>query len=243
MMGFTMQDEQRPVQKNNEQVVSQRTQQLIESLDDLWQRSQEPFYEQLKRVTELVAHFPKPYQAAGMTIIAQHLVNNMSLHFLDIMETFLEKAEQEGIDQEEQEGTFHDVMSELLPIMMRLSGNITVQSLDDLVTLSNITFGLYRLSQADSAERAQRWMYKLPKLYCSQLAREHLVTSVQAQLMVTIHPVPIQPMTGQLQLTVTIQPTATQPEARQPQLTGTIGSKPARIIDSTISDSAPTLVA
>jgi hypothetical protein len=178
MMGFTMQDDRASIQKNDEDIVPSHIRQRLEYLGDLWQHSHEPSATTLRRIAEFVVSLPEPYRAMGLKAIAEHFVNNISLRYLDIMATFLEKAEQEGIDQEEQEGTFHDVMSGLLPIMMRLSSNITVQSLDDLVTLSNITFGLSRLSQADSAERAQRWMYKLPKQYYSQLAQEHLVTSV-----------------------------------------------------------------
>ena len=63
------------------------------------------------------------------------------------------------------------------PLMLGLSSNISIQSLNDLLTLSNITVGLYRLSHVDSAERAQRWMYKLPKLYYSQLEQAHLLIS------------------------------------------------------------------
>ncbi len=69
--------------------------------------------------------------------------------------------------------------------MMELNRNIFIQSLDDLLTLSNITFGLYGLSQVDSAESAQRWMYKLPKLYHSQLAQEHLVISAKSDSILT----------------------------------------------------------
>ena len=84
----------------------------------------------------------------GITNIAEYLVSNMGLHFLDIMATFQEKAQQEGIDLEECEGTFHDITEELFPTMMGLTTNVSVQSLEDLVTLSNITIGLYRLSQS-----------------------------------------------------------------------------------------------
>ena len=204
-----MQDERVLIPKNDENVVSKRIEHLIESLGDLWQHPYEPSPEKLKGIIEFVVHLPEPYRAAGMTKIAEHLVNNMGLHFLNIMATFQQKAEQEGIDQKEREETFHDIMPELFLTMMGLSRNISVQSLDDLVTLSNITFGLYRLSQVDSAVRAQRWMYKLPKLYHRQLALEHLVTSAQAQLTVTIHPATMQPMAGQPQVTVTIHPTPT----------------------------------
>jgi phospholipid N-methyltransferase len=114
---------------------------------------------------------------AGLTAIAQHFISTLSLHYLDIMSIFQQKAEQEEIDLEEREGTFHDILEASFPLMLGLSSNISIQSLNDLLTLSNITVGLYRLSHVDSAERAQRWMYKLPKLYHSQLAQAHLLIS------------------------------------------------------------------
>ncbi len=92
---------------------------------------------------------------------------------------FAQRAEQEEIDLEEREGTFHDTLEASFPLMLGLSSNISIQSLNDLLTLSNITIGLYRLSHVDSAERAQRWMYKLPKLYHSQLAQEHLIINAK----------------------------------------------------------------
>lgn len=223
--------------------MSPRTQHLIECLEDLWQYPHELSPEKFKPIIEFVAHFPQPYQMMGIAKIAEYLVSNMGLHFLDIMTTFQEKAEQEGIDPEEREGTFKDIMAELFPIMMELSRNVSVQSLDDLLTLSNITFGLYRLSRPESAERAQRWMYKLPKLYYSQLAQDHLVTSLQPQFIVTVHSIGVQPMGGQPHLTMTVHPITTRVVVSQSQLTFTIGSTPPQIVDSITSDSATTLVA
>ena len=72
----------------------------------------------------------------------------------------------------------HELSSDVLK-------RLTIRSLDDLVTLSNITFSLRTLSQADSAEEAQNWMYELPVLYSRQLAQEHLVTNLPTQLIVT----------------------------------------------------------
>ncbi len=65
--------------------------------------------------------------------------------------------------------------------MMGISRHIIIRSIDDLVTLSNITFSLYTLSQIDSAEEAQNWMYELPELYYRQLKQEHLVANLQIQ--------------------------------------------------------------
>jgi len=238
-----MQDRQVSMQNNDEHAISQRTKYLIECLGDLWQYPHELSNEKLEHIIEFVTHFPELSQAMGIAKIAEYLVSNMGLHFLDIMTTFQEKAEQEGIDREEREGTFNDIMPELFPLMMELSRNVSVQSLDDLLTLSNITFGLYRLSRPESAERAQRWMYKLPKLYYSQLAQEHLITSVHPSFTITVHSMGVQPIVSQPHLTVSIYPMTAQVVVSQSHLTVTIGSTPPQIIDSTTSDSATTLVA
>jgi hypothetical protein len=237
-----MWEQQLAIQKSNGHGLSQRTQRLIEGLDELWQHPCEPTSEQVKRITEFVVHFPEPYQALAMKEIAEHLVNNMGLHYLDLMSTFQQKAEQEGIDQEEREGTFHDTMAELLPAIMGLSRNISIRSLDDLVTLGNITFGLYRLSQVDSAERAQRWMYKLPKLYRSQLAQEHLLQNAPNHLTVTIHSATMHTPVGQPELKVTVYPAAARFVGGEPQITVTIGSPATKFVDSTASPGT-TLVA
>lgn len=238
-----MQDRQVRMQKNDEYAVSQTTQHLIEQLENLWQQPQVLSPEKLKQIVDFVAHFPEPYKAMGITKIAEHLVGNMGLHFLDIMATFQEKALKEGIDLEECEGTFQDIMEEQFPIMMEITKNVSVQSLEELVTLSNITIGLYRLSRVDTAERAQRWMYKLPKLYYSQLAQEHLLTSSQFQFTVAVHSIRMQPIVGQPHLTLTVHPMTTEVVVNQSLLTITLGSMPPQIIDSTIPDATTTLVA
>ena len=81
-----------------------------------------------------------------------------------------ERAEQEGIDQEEQAGTFEDVLPDWFCKMMELSKSVSVQSVDDLVDLSKITRGWYGPSQVDTAEDAQRWMYRLPRVYYGRLS-------------------------------------------------------------------------
>ena len=180
-----MQDKQVPIFENEEQSLSLRTQQLISHLEDLWKRPYQPSSEALKRVTEFLAQLPEPYQTLGITKIAEYLVSTMGLHFLDIMATFQQKAEDEGIDREERVQTLRGVMPELFPEMMGISKQIFVRTLDDLATLSNITFSLHTLSQVDTAEEAQGWMYELPALYIHQLAQERLITNIQVQLTVT----------------------------------------------------------
>jgi len=73
----------------------------------------------------------------------------------------------------------------LFPEMMGISKQVFIRTLDDLITLSNITFSLYALSQVNTAEDAQGWMYELPVLYRRQLVQEHLITNLQVQWTVT----------------------------------------------------------
>ena len=69
--------------------------------------------------------------------------------------------------------------------MMGISKQILTRSLDDLITLSNITFSLYTLSQSDTVEDTQSWIYELPTVYLRNLSQEHLITNMQVQLTVT----------------------------------------------------------
>ncbi len=202
-----MPDERLSVQQNDEQMLLQRTQHLIESFGELWQHPSQLSSEKLKRIIEFAVHFPEAYRAMALTKIAEYLVDNMGLHFLDIMTIFEQKSEQEGIDREEREATFQDIMPELFPSMMRLSRNLSIHSLDDLIRLSNITFGLYGLSQVETAEEAQRWIYTLPKVYHSQLEQAHLVSSAQGQVTVTIRAEIVS--SSKLQSTTNGQPTLT----------------------------------
>jgi|GEM_PF-4236334 len=165
-----MQDRQASIYGNNDQVLSLRSQRLIEHLEDLWQNSQEPTAETLKQI---IAALPEPYRSMGMGAIAERLVNNIKLHFLDSVVTFVQKAEQEDIDAEERAETLEDIKLSAYRLM-ELSKQIMVHSLDDLLKLTTITSGLTALSKSKDAESAQSWMYKLPALYWSRLKQEHL---------------------------------------------------------------------
>lgn len=183
-----MQNERVSLQKDDERTVSQRTRYLVEYLENLWQRPHEISGDSLKRITDFIVHLPEPYQvyqSMAMSKIAEYLVNIMGLHFLHLVALFQEKAGLEGIDTEEHAAILHSITTEVLPEMMSLSKHVVVRSIDDLVTLSNITFGLYTLSQVETAEDAQNWLYELPILYRRQLVQERLVTSLQAQIIVT----------------------------------------------------------
>src|SRR4051794_24108119 len=101
-----MQDRQASIYGNNEQVLSSRSQRLVEHLEDLWQNTQEPTAESLKKI---IAALPEPYRSMGIEAIAERLVNNIKLHFLDSVVTFVQKAEQEDIDAEECTETLQDI--------------------------------------------------------------------------------------------------------------------------------------
>lgn len=215
-----MSNERFSIQQNNEQMLLQRTQRLIESLGEHCQRSSQLSAEKLKHMLGFVVHFPEIYQAMALTKIAEYLVDNMGLHYLDIMTIFQQKAEQEGIGREEREATFQDSMSELFPSMMRLNRDLSVHSLDDLVRLSNITFGLYGLSQIETAEEAEQWIYTLPKVYLSQLEQDHLITQPKGQMTISFQAEIKLPETQQTQFRVIGHATLTQ------NLLGSVDAKP-----------------
>lgn len=232
-----MQDERFSIQQNDEQMLLQCTQHLIEALGEQWKHPHQLSSETLKRIIEFVVHFPESYRTMAITKIAEYLVDNMGLHFLDIMTIFQLKAEQEGIDREECEGTFQDIMPELFPSMMRLSRDLWIHSLDELVRLSNITFSLYGLSQVETAEEAEQWIYTLPKVYLSQLEQDHLISKMQEQVTVTIHAEIVSP--GRFHSTTNDQPILTW------NLTSQImsGSATPNIIDSTIASQTTAVAA
>lgn len=160
---------------------SPRTQKIIEFLVNLWQKTAEPSSETLKSRLHFVLGLPEPYKSAALTAIADQLASKLILHFIDVMATFQEKAEQEGIDAEEREEYLHYILTEAFPKLVGINRAVFVQSLDNLATLSNITVNLQILSQADSAATAQSWMYELPDIYPADLRQERLVTHIQDQ--------------------------------------------------------------
>ena len=172
-----MQDEQRLMQQNDEQVVSPslRNQRVLEYLEDLWKRPHMPSQEDLKRISEFVVSLPEEYRSVGLTTIANHFVNSMGLHMLELMATFQQKAEQEGISSRECKKTFDKTLPRTFQILDTLNKQVYVQSLDSLVALSNITIPLYTLSESDTTEEAQTWLYELPKIYYRRLTQENLV--------------------------------------------------------------------
>ncbi len=168
--------------ENGKHALSQHNQQLINHLENLWRQPPTLSSESLKRINEILEQFPEAYKISGMTKIAEYLASLMGLHYLDIIATFQQKAEDEDISQEERRQTLSGIMPELFSEMMGISKQIVTRDLDALVTLSNITLSLYTLSQVNTAEEAQSWMYELPIIYRQQLRQEHLITSLQLYL-------------------------------------------------------------
>lgn len=172
-----MQERQETISHQRETHPDMRTQQLIDYLGNLWQYSEDISPKTLEQITRCIAELPSPYKTLGLRTIAEHIVNSMNLHFLTTLVLFLQRAEQEGITPEEQENTREDALSIWQQSMAELNKRTLIESIDDLVNLSNITIGLYRLYQANSAEEAQRVLYELPKIYHDQLVQKRLLPS------------------------------------------------------------------
>jgi hypothetical protein len=152
-----------------------RTQRIMEHLAELWRYPQEPSPDELRHITEFVIGLQEPYRTIGLEKIAEHTISNMSLHILALMATFQQKAEQEGIRTEDRKETFDHIQPVAFGILRELGKNISVQSLDDLAALTNITVSLQTLSRHDSAEAARSWLYELPTMYYRQLTQEMVV--------------------------------------------------------------------
>ncbi|MFL5656152.1 MAG: hypothetical protein ACJ8CB_18475 [Ktedonobacteraceae bacterium] len=177
-----MRDEQRLMQEDDEQVVSPslRTQRILEHLEKQWQRPHEPSHDDFKRIIEFVLNLPEEYRSVGLTTIAEHFVNGMGLHLLAIMATFQQKAKQEDISLEEYQETFNDTLPKAFQTLAALSKRISIESLDELAALNNITIALYTLSRVDSAEEAQKWLYELPTTYYRKLLQANLLVDVHS---------------------------------------------------------------
>ncbi len=232
-----------PYQDNHAQEISQRTRYLIDSLKDVWEQFQELSHEKLGRILEMTVHFPEPYRIAAMNVIAEKLVSSIGVHYLDVLATFRENAEQEGIAAGERDATLDDSMTELFPLILGLRRKVAVRSLDDLATLSAITIGLYGLSHVEFAEQAQDWIYSLPKAYIEQLDREHLLAVAPVQFTVTVHGTTIPSPAGQMAIAASFVPPVSQHTTEHSQITGAIHLEVVRIVDSGAPDAPATLAA
>ena len=156
--------------------ISVRAQNIIEHLENSWKLPQELSPENLRHITELIIGLQEPYKSIGLRIIADHIVNDMSLHILDMISTLQRKAEEEGISSEELEDTLRFILPEIFQILDNLTKHVSIQSLNDIATLSNITVSLQTSSDTTSANEAQSLLYEVPTIYYNQLTHEHLIT-------------------------------------------------------------------
>ena len=175
-----MQDNQRSELQQSEHNVSpsQRIQRLLEHLDTQWKREHEPSPDDFKRLTEFVTTLPDPYKMQGLQTVAEHIVNGMSLHLLELLATFQEKALQEEISLKERDETLSELVPEVYQLLATLARGISVKSLDELVALHNITIPLYTLSKADTAEEAQTWLFELVDTYPRRLSKAGLLVAI-----------------------------------------------------------------
>src|SRR5438128_12609904 len=90
-----------------ERCIMQNKEALIEHLEDQWQSVHEASSIRFRPLIEFAMSLEEENRNAGLTAIAQHFISTLSLHYLDIMSIFQQKAEQEEIDLEKREGTFH----------------------------------------------------------------------------------------------------------------------------------------
>jgi hypothetical protein len=155
--------------------LSPRRERLVKQIAQHLQNPAEHSFECLE---EIIAALPEPSLQQFIEVLAERMVNTMSLHFfLDLVPTFSQNAAEEGIDQEEVAEVLSDKevlagTQQLLDLPKRLA----VHSLDELLRIEQITLGLRSLSNVKTAYDAQRWLYQLPTVYQNKLNHEHLIT-------------------------------------------------------------------
>ncbi len=177
-----MQSDDRSIQQNHLNAVSSlRTQRVLEHLEQQLRRAHEPSHESFKRIIEVVLTIPEAYRAIGLTTIAEHFVNGIEMHLLELVATFEEKAETEEISTGEYEATLQSVIPEAFQTLATLRKQLCITSLDELAALNNITIRLYTLSISETATEAQQWLYELPATYLRQLSHAGLLSEKQRQ--------------------------------------------------------------
>lgn len=162
--------------QNNEQ----RTQRILEHLEQQLRRPHEPSHENFQRIIEVVLNIPDAYKSTGLTTVAEHFVNGMEMHLLELVALFKENAELEGISREEFQATLQDVLPEAFQTLAILRKQIRITTLDELAALNNITIKLYTLSRSDTAIEAQQWLYEVPATYVRQLRQARLLKEEQS---------------------------------------------------------------
>src|SRR5437762_6002075 len=99
-----------------DECISLRTKRLLERLKELWEYPHELTYETVERI---ILELPEEDRALGIQALAEHLVSIMKLHFLDIVATFRQRAEEEEISAEERDEIVHDVIPEAFQIIQK----------------------------------------------------------------------------------------------------------------------------
>ena len=157
--------------------MSQRTQRILKHLEDNWEALPLLSRDALKRTLLTALQIPQ-YDIVALKDIANHMVSTMNLHLWNMVGILQENAEQEGIRAQDCEETLTDVLPKMTRLMDDIHKRLSIQTLDDLATLVNITVNLQILSQSDFADDAQDWLYGLPELYHGRLQQEHLLADV-----------------------------------------------------------------
>ena len=160
-----------------DQKLPERTARIIAHLQTMWQRSQPVSPNDLKRIVEFVSGLPEQYKQIGLEKIAEHAVNTMSLHILNLIAIFQQYAEQEDISAEDMHDTLDHILPDAFHVLSALDNKLHIQSLDDLAAVTNITVNLQILSSSNTAEEAQTWLYELPTMYYQQLSQEKLTVN------------------------------------------------------------------
>ncbi|HEU5381052.1 MAG TPA: hypothetical protein VFV38_36980 [Ktedonobacteraceae bacterium] len=204
---------------NNQEVVSSREQRLIQQIKKQLLNTYNlnlPF----ETVEQFFSALPEKYRKMAIQVLAEQLVTSMKFHLLHTVATFHQQAGEEGIDKEERNETLEEAEADIHDIMT-LSHRLTINTLGDLFKLGKITASVQNLSQSDSAEEAQRWLYNLPTVYQGRLEREHLTEKeFSAIIPFPVIPVAMQVKFRRLQATTD---TSSRPEHPvQPSLTGQI---------------------
>lgn len=148
---------------------------LLEHLKTLWKLPEAISPDIFQSIVEMLLHFQEPYKTIGLRKIAEYLVSTINIHLLSLLALFQHKAAREGINEQEQAETLAQVGPDMFRVLDRLSTHLSLSSLDDLVVLSTIVLSLQTLSQTESAQEAQSWLYELPTICSQQLLHEHLL--------------------------------------------------------------------
>lgn len=159
----------------DEKSLPQRERNIIEHLGEVWQLPHEISADTIKNITKLLMPLQESYRTIGLQAIADHVVSTINLHMLALMASVQQGVEAAEISAKEANMTLKQVSSTIFQTIDQLGKHLSVSSLDDLATLSNILISLQTLSQPESVQEAQSWLYELPITCYQQLTQEQLI--------------------------------------------------------------------